>query len=75
MGVFETDRVFSNRLTNKEIMILSKEQTDATIKCKCGHSVLVPARNDRKVCSWCGEYVFRNKQDEFKYRLGSKLSK
>jgi hypothetical protein len=22
------------------------------------------------LCSWCGNYVFRDKRDEFKYRLG-----
>lgn len=70
MALFHDDVKLPGYLTNKEMIILTKNITAATVKCKCGHSVLIPARNDKKICTWCGEYVFRNKQDEFKYRLG-----
>lgn len=59
----------------KDIIKLASEQTDASIKCDCGHTVLVPTRKDKIICSWCGEYVFKDKETEFKYRMLSKLSK
>lgn len=37
--------------------------------CKCGHSVIVPSYVKKVKCNWCGCYVFKNKQDEFNYKL------
>lgn len=42
-------------------------------KCKCGHSVLFVT--DKKICSHCGNYVFKNKKVEFEYRMKEKLKK
>lgn len=41
--------------------------------CKCEHSVSIPADIDKVICSWCGYYIFKNKKDEFKYRMREKL--
>ena len=41
--------------------------------CKCGHVVVVT--EDKKLCTHCGNYVFRNKEEEFKYRMKEKLTK
>lgn len=38
------------------------------VKCKCGHSVVVPPTDKKKICKWCGNYVFTNKKEEFLYR-------
>lgn len=35
-------------------------------KCQCGHSVIIPAFMDKKICDWCGHWVYKSKQDEFK---------
>lgn len=36
-------------------------------KCKCGHSVYV--LGDYKLCTYCGNYIFKDDRTEFKYRL------
>ena len=45
-----------------------------TIKCKCGHSVLL-GKNKRIICTFCGRWVFKDKKDEFEYRLRERLRK
>lgn len=56
-------------LTIKEIRKYSEIITRNKIKCKCGHSISIPPHLEKCVCHWCGNYVFRNKNDEFKFRL------
>lgn len=46
--------------------------TDARVICKCGHSVLVEKR--RKLCSWCGRFVYKNKKIEFEEKLKRALA-
>ena len=43
--------------------------TRNSIKCaNCGHTMLF-ARKNKAVCTWCGHYVFKDKKEEFEYRL------
>ena len=42
-------------------------------KCSCGHSVVINPSRDKIVCNYCGKFVFRSKEDEFKYRIKEKL--
>ena len=42
--------------------------TKCRVKCKCGHSVIL-TNVDRAICSWCGHYVYKTPQIEFKYKL------
>ena len=37
--------------------------------CKCGHRVIIPYWIDRQLCDCCGNYVYKNKETEFKYKL------
>lgn len=37
--------------------------------CQCGHSVAIPPHLNKVICSWCNNYVFRTKKDEFEYRM------
>nr|DAE91238.1 MAG TPA: alpha-aminoadipate carrier protein [Caudoviricetes sp.] len=39
--------------------------------CRCGHSVVIYPFEKRikKLCSWCGEYVYINEREEFKDKL------
>ena len=46
--------------------------TRNSTKCKCGHTNFLGSR-DKIICSWCGEYVFKNKKIEFKHRIGELL--
>jgi hypothetical protein len=43
--------------------------TDNRVKCKCGHSHFMPVFLSYKICDWCGNIVFRNENEEFKYKL------
>ena len=42
-------------------------------KCSCGHTVEFWTSQNRIICRWCGNYVFRNKKDEFEYRMKERL--
>jgi hypothetical protein len=43
-------------------------------KCRCGHVVLMLRGTDKKLCSWCHHYIYKDKRDEFKDRLRSILN-
>lgn len=44
-------------------------------KCKCGHSIVFPNKTDKVICSYCGNYVFKDKKVEFNYRLQEEMRK
>lgn len=56
-------------LTVKEYERMADEYDKVKYKCKCGRRSVIPYNVEKVVCSWCGNYVFKNKKDEFKYRL------
>jgi ribosomal protein S27AE len=52
---------------------ISSERAKYKIYCsKCGHgTVFYPMEHkSKKICSWCGYYVYKDKKEEFKERLG-----
>lgn len=57
----------------KRMIALENELEKITRKCKCGHSVEI--YHEKRICTHCGKYVFKNKEDEFKYRLNEKIRK
>ena len=63
------DEGYASRFNKKQMDIMFQTYTDNTFKCKCGHSVVVSKRIKKVPCSHCGRYVFRDKKDEFMYRL------
>ena len=56
-------------LNNKELIKYHDIITKNRIKCKCGHSVVLPPELNKIICNWCGNYVFKSKKDEFEYRM------
>ncbi|MBQ4263096.1 MAG: hypothetical protein IJB83_02490 [Bacilli bacterium] len=47
-----------------------------TKKCDtCGHSIIFTTKVDMRICSYCGNAVFKDKQTEFKYRVKEKIYK
>lgn len=58
---------------DKEFALRSDELDKVKIMCKCGHKTIVPVWLDKQICGWCGYYVYRNKQTEFKDKLKQKL--
>lgn len=64
------------KYTKEEDDRMFQEMSKHRKKCKhCGHSSVIPVYVDKKVCSWCGNYVFRTDEIEFKFRLEEKLKK
>ena len=46
-----------------------------SIKCKnCGHAMLL-GRKDRRICSWCGNYIYKDDKTEFEYKKKEKMLK
>lgn len=43
------------------------------VKCSCSHTIFIPYGVDKKICRVCGNYVYRNKEIEFKEKLLKKL--
>lgn len=55
---------------------ISSERAKYKIYCsKCGHgTVFYPMEHkSKKICSWCNYYVYKEKKEEFKERLGALL--
>ena len=59
--------------TIKEHQKMTDEYDKVKYLCKCGHRVIIPRWVDKTLCNWCGNYVFKNKQDEFKFRVKEKI--
>ena len=59
----------------KEFKRRSDEYGKVKYICSCGHRVIIPAWVNKQLCDWCGNYVFKSKQDEFKYRLLEEVRK
>lgn len=37
--------------------------------CKCGHSVAIRPKEDRVMCTYCGNWIYRTEEIEKKYKL------
>ena len=45
--------------------------------CKCGHSIVfTPSpKTNKTICSWCGNWIYKNDFEEFKEKLSKKMKK
>lgn len=48
-------------------------EQEHTYTCNCGHRLIILPKQEKRLCSWCHNYVFKNKNDEFRYRLKEKI--
>ena len=39
------------------------------VKCKCGKTVEFWHGESKVLCTWCGNYVFKNDKEEFNYKM------
>lgn len=62
-------------MKTSEIDKYSRILQDHKITCKCGHRMLIPYHIDKMICSWGGNYVYRNKRVEFKDKLLKEIRK
>ena len=62
------------KMTIKEDTKLATEQSKYKKYCEfCGHTISFYAfEKDKKLCSWCGRYNYRNGLVEFKDKLEKK---
>lgn len=65
----------TNYLSYKDIEKITQRATNHKVKCKCGHSVVVTNKYDRVICSWCGNWVYKDKKAEFKYKMMKEIKK
>ena len=62
-------------LSFREIVKVDEERARAKVYCpNCGHSLLLGDK-DKKICSHCNHYVFRDEETEKKYRIMEKINK
>ena len=61
--------------TYKEIVNEHEIFSKHSIKCKCGHTMLITTKDGKDICKHCGEYAFINKQAEIRYRNKEMLIK
>jgi RNase P subunit RPR2 len=69
-------------MTFKEIEKMHDIASTYSVKCECGHTVLVSNRYKRIICKWCGRWVYANKEakrqyegQEFIYKMKGLLKK
>jgi len=60
-------------LTIKEYERMTQEYDKVKYRCRCGHRVIIPYNVDKQICSHCKRYVFKDKSEEFKYRVKEKM--
>ena len=61
--------------TSKQMSKYVNILRDGSVRCKCGRYEPIPPHFDKVLCSWCGNYVFKTKKDEFSYRMKGMLKK
>lgn len=71
--IYEVRTTTSTGRKRKKDEIKDSYYQNFIIKCKCSHTMLMPYNVDKKICSHCGNYVYRNKKLEFKDKLLKKI--
>lgn len=51
-----------------------KEIDKYKVKCKCSHTMIMITA-ERMICSYCGNWVYRTPEIEFKYKILEKIKK
>lgn len=59
----------------KEFQRRADELDKVKFICQCGHRVIIPKQVDKVLCDWCNTYVFRDKSEEFKYRMQEQMNR
>lgn len=45
------------------------------VRCKCSHTMYMPYNVNKVVCNYCGNFVYKNKREEFKDTLKKVLKR
>lgn len=65
-------RTSSGRKRSKEEIKASYYQ-NWVVKCKCGHTFLMMRNENKRLCSVCGKYYYKDKKLEFREKLKEEL--
>ena len=68
-------KTFSDKVKNIIDPKAIKELDKLKVKCKCGHSIIIPVYKDFMMCDYCGKKVMNNTILYFKYKLRKELNK
>lgn len=66
--VFDRKVSVSGRPYTKE-ELKARNYSNYMVKCKCGHTFLMDAKEKKKLCTHCGHYFYKDKKLEFMERL------
>lgn len=53
--------------------ILDSYYSNYKVKCECGHSIFMPYGTVKRICNYCGKYVYESKRIEFKEKMKKQL--
>lgn len=56
-------------LYEKPTQYTMKDRKNAVYCKNCGHTVEFKTNKDRELCTWCNNFVYKNKSIEFKYKM------
>lgn len=59
----------------KPTLYTMKEKKNNVYCPSCHHTVEFWTNENKKLCTWCNTYVFKNKKDEFNYRMKEQMSR
>ena len=63
-------------LTKKQIENIANAKETLKRKCKhCGRRKVIPVYVDRILCDWCGLWIYREPNIEFKYKLEEQMKR
>ena len=69
------DSKFTVKKSLKDIKKLEDEIAEQKIRCEhCGHTMVMPF-TERKICSWCGYWVYKDEKTKFKFKMKEELNK
>lgn len=60
-------------LSLKEIERKYEDKQQYKVYCKCGHTNYIANKEGRCICSYCHNFVFKDKKTEFEYRMKQKI--
>lgn len=63
-------------LTTKQLEDIAHAKETLKRKCKhCGRRKVIPVYVDRILCDWCGFWIYREPNIEFKYKLEEQMKR
>ena len=72
-GKVRTHNDRGRKRTKEELK--SSYYSEFMYRCSCSHTQLIPYNVEKVMCSHCGNWIYKNKKDEFKDKMLKELRK